>query len=108
MFLNSNATVIEIYKVLKNQCQAFCKYKIDTTKSCLYFVDHHRFLAIKPKKSGLILEYVLHRAVDVFPVIKVIEIGKFRYAHRLILDQPEDISTEVLRWIKEAHNILEK
>ena len=108
LFLNSNRNVIEIYNLLKSHCQGICAFKIDTTKSCLYFVDQQRFLAIKPKKSGLILEYMLNRIVDRFPVIKIVEIGKFRYAHRLMLDQPEDLNFEVLGWIEEAHSVLQK
>ena len=102
LFINTYPVVREIYKALLNRCKNFADISIDTTKSCIYFVDEHRFMALKPKKTGMILEFVLNREMDVFPVIKVIEIGKFRYAHRLVLDDPGDITEEVITWIKDA------
>lgn len=108
LFVNSDQNVIEIYEALKKQCKTFCDFNIDTTKSCLYFVDQHRFLAVKPKKSIMILEYMLNRIVDVFPVIKVVEVGKFRFAHRLAIDNPNDLNGEVISWVEEAHSILKK
>jgi len=108
LFFNTPPVVSEIYSELLKRCDHLGNIKIDTTKSCLYFVDYERFLALKPKKNGLILEFLLNRSVDIFPVIKVLETGKLRYAHRVMLDDPEDITEEVLSWIEEAHGLLQK
>lgn len=99
----SLSSVRAIYKELRKHCLPLGEFKIDTTKSCMYFIDQERFLVIKPKKSSLILEFVLNNPIDVFPVIKVIKIGKNKYAHRLVIEDSEDLTSEVLGWIFEAH-----
>ena len=99
----SHSSVKAIYNELRKHCLPLGEFKIDTTKSCLYFIDQERFLVIKPKKSLLVLEFVLNRPIDVFPVIKVIKIGKSKYAHRLVMEDAEDLTSEVLGWIFEAH-----
>jgi len=105
MFINSTRNVSEIYAVLKNKCTSFCDFNIDTTKSCLYFVKKKRFLVIKPKKNSLRLEFVLPHKIDIFPVIKIYEISKFRYVHFISLDNPEDINNDIINWIREAYQL---
>ena len=70
--------------------------------SCIYFVDKNRFLALKPQKTGLILEFILDRSEDIFPVIKIIQISKKQFVHRLKLEDIDDINDQIIAWIKEA------
>ena len=106
LFANLPVHVWDLHEQLKSKCQEHGVVSVDTTKSCIYFVDQKRFLAIKPRKNGLILEFVLNREIDLFPVIKIFQIGKFRYAHRLAIDQQEDLTDEVIDWIQEARMLL--
>jgi len=95
-------SVKALYEHLLKRCRAFCDFSIDTTKSCLYLVDEYRFIVIKPKKSGLTLEFVLNRKEEVFPVIKTIDIGKGRFVHCVKLDAKKDLTDQILSWIKDA------
>ena len=104
----NQSSVRAIYNELRKHYLLLREFKIDTTKSCLYFIDQERFLVIKPKKSSLILEFVLNRLIDVFPVIKVIELGKNKYVHRLVIEDSEDLTSEVLGWIFEAQALKRK
>lgn len=106
LFINKPSSVKEIYVKLLKCCQKFSTIEIDTTKSCIYFVDSNRYLVVKPQKTGLILEFVLNKSVDVFPVIKIVKIAKFRFAHRVMLDGPDALNEEVMSWIKEAYSML--
>ena len=108
LFNNKPTFVKEIYNELLDRCNNICPIEIDTTKSCIYFVNKKRFIAIKPQKNGLIIEFVLNRSVDFFPVIKIIEIGKFKYVHRLMIDGKTDITNELIGWIEDAYNGLMK
>lgn len=103
LFMNKPQVIQDVYKELFRRCAEFCHFETDTTKSCIYFVDKQRFLVLKPKSSGLILEFILHRKEDIFPVINTFEIGKNRFVHRLKLDTLIDINDQVLGWIKDAH-----
>ena len=107
LFSNVPKEVWRLYQLLIEKCRKLGPLKVDTTKSCLYFVDSQRYVAVKPRKSGLILEFVLNGEIDLFPVIQVFQIGKFRYAHRLAIDGLEDVTDEVMEWIKEAKSLLQ-
>jgi len=108
LLLSKPKQVRELYDRLVTQCSQFCQFKIDTTKSCIYFVSNHRFLVIKPQKSGIILEFLLDRKEDVFPVIKTFDIGKGRIVHYVKLDKPEDINDQIIGWINDAYQLLEE
>lgn len=108
LFLDKPLNIRQMYEKLHSECSKFSKLTTDTTRGCVYFVDVERFLVIKPQKNGLILEFVLNGKYDVFPVIKIYDLGKGRYAHRLKLDAPDDINEQVISWVMEAFLILKK
>lgn len=100
--------IIELYNELLEICKTFGEIKTDTTLSCIYFIGKSRFLVLKPQKSGLILELILDRSEDVFPVIKVVKINQNQFAHRLKLESQEDINDQLIGWIKEAYELKHK
>ena len=105
LFLEKPTIIKELNDEVFKTCSLFCKINIDTTLSCIYFADKDRFLVLKPQKTGLILEYVLNRSVDIFPVIKIVQISKKQFAHRLKLECFEDFNDQIKDWIKEAYDL---
>ncbi len=103
-FHNKPKHIKLMYELLHEKCSSFGDLSTDTTKSCIYFVSNHRYLVIKPQKESLILEFVLDRKEDIFPVIKIYDIGKGRFVHRLKLDQPEDINQQIIQWMEDAYH----
>lgn len=105
LLTNKPAEVKQLYDHLCHICKELGSISIDTTKSCIYFMDTHRFLAIKPKKDGLILEFILNRREDIFPVINIFAMSKYQYVHRLKIDTMEELEGQVFSWIKEAYEL---
>ena len=105
LFINKPDSVKQLYELLVRKCRQFGEIKTDTTKSCIYFVSTHRYLAIKPQRNGLILEFALPQIEDIFPVIKIVKISKYQFVHRIKMDTPEDINDQVLGWIQEAGSL---
>ena len=104
LFINLPPIIRNMYDELLQKCSEFNKIRTDTTKSCIYFLEgHDRYLAIKPRKSGIILEFILNRKEDVFPVINIFEISKNQIVHRIMLDSIDDINDQVLDWIRDAY-----
>jgi hypothetical protein len=106
LFLDKPQYIRQMFEKLLSECSKFSNLTTDTTRSCIYFVAVERFLVIKPQKNGLILEFVLNEKYDVFPVIKIYDLGKGRYAHRLKFDLPDDINEQIISWVMEAFLIL--
>ena len=105
LFINTPPVVRDIYDELFRRCSRFCEIRTDTTKSCIYFMDTHRYLALKPRSTGLILEFILNRKEDIFPVINIFNINKHQVVHRMKLDSVADISDQIIEWIREAYQL---
>ena len=106
LFINLPPVIKEMYDELARKCSEFCEIKTDTTKSCIYFLNEdYRYIAIKPRPSGLILEFILNHEEDIFPVIKTFAISKYQVIHRIKLDSVEDINDQILGWVQEAHEL---
>lgn len=56
----------------------------------------------------MIVEFILYRSEDIFPVIKIVQISKNHFAHRLKLESKEDIDVQLIGWIKEAYELKKK
>lgn len=97
-----------VYDILYEKCNTFGEIKTDTTLSCVYFTNLNRFLVLKPQKTGLIIEFVLDRSEDIFPVIKTVQISKNQFAHRLKLECKEDLNDQIFAWLKEAYELKNK
>ena len=76
VFINKPKFVEELYEEILKRCSSFGKIKIDTTLSCIYLVGKYRFLVLKPQRKGLIVEFVLDKNEDIFPVIKTVQIRR--------------------------------
>lgn len=108
MFSELPKHIKEVSAELLKICNALGEIKTDTTLSCIYFINKNRFLVLKPQKSGMIIEFILDRSEDIFPVIKIVQISKNLFAHRLKLESKEDINDQLIGWIKEAYELKNK
>jgi hypothetical protein len=64
------------------------------------------FLSIKPKKDYIELEFQLGDALDVFPVHRSVRISGKRFLHFTFVQSKEDISKELLEWLKASYDLV--
>lgn len=77
--------------------------QISPVKSAIIFSAKSTFLAVKPKKNWLDLEFILDYEADEFPVFKIIRAGKSRYVHFIRISTPENIDRQLMDWIRQAY-----
>jgi hypothetical protein len=64
------------------------------------------FLAVKPKKSRVDIEFILDKEIHEFPVHKTIRYTKRRWAHFVRLAHSKQISKKLLGWLKASYRLV--
>lgn len=74
-----------------------------SVKHAILFSAKGNFLAVKPKKHWLDIEFVLSHEVNGFPVHKTVKVSKSKWAHFVRLESLEEIDQELVHWLKDAY-----
>ncbi|MEO1449768.1 MAG: DUF5655 domain-containing protein [Bacteroidota bacterium] len=69
----------------------------------LYGPVNKSFLVLYPKRKWMDIWFPLSRRVDEFPVFKIQQASKNRFAHYVRLERPGDLVGQVMVWIEEAY-----
>ena len=86
--------------------QGFGPVQISPTKNAIIVASKSSFLALKPKKKILDIEFLLAREMNEFPVHKTFRVSKQRVAHFVRIDKPEQIDEQLIAWLKEAFDTI--
>ena len=104
-FVNKQQNVIDTYKMLQDEVTKFEGIRINPVKNDILFTDKSHFLAIKPKKAWLDIEFVLDEKIEVFPIHKTVQASKIKWAHFIRLELPEEVDEQLLLWIRKAYEV---
>ena len=66
-FVGKQQNVIDTYKMLQDEVTKFEGIRINPVKNAILFTAKSHFLAVKPKKAWLDIEFVLDEKIDGFP-----------------------------------------
>ena len=104
-FIGKNINVRATYDVLESKLKSIFDFSIHPVLNAIMFTTDATFLAIKPKKSWIDLEFILSNEVNEFPIHKVAKASKTRYAHFVRIQEPKEIDEQLIGWIKEAYKL---
>jgi len=97
--INVQTTVME----LLDEVQNFGPIEINPVKSTIQVKSGATFLSIKTKKDFVELEFQLGEKVEEFPIHRAVRVSGNRVLHFLFLQSPEDITEQVIKWIKSSY-----
>jgi predicted transport protein len=97
--------VIDTFVKIKNEFIQLKGVRINSVKNAILFQAKSNFLAIKPKRSHLDLEFVLNEKVDEFPIYKTFQATKSKWAHFVRLESPEEIDEKLIQLLRKAYKI---
>jgi Domain of unknown function (DUF5655) len=100
-----NPLVVAIFEELLAGTKEFGEIKVSSVKNCILFKSASTFLAIKPKKEWVDIEFLLDREIDEFPVHKTVRVSKNRVAHFVRLEHPREINRHLTRWLRRSFEI---
>jgi len=104
-FFNKHKQVVDTFEKIKNVVLLFDDVRINSVKGAILFRAKSTFLAVKPKKSFLDIEFVLDEKIEGFPIHKSIRATKTKWAHFMRLESPEEVDEQLLSWIRKAYDI---
>jgi hypothetical protein len=105
LFHNKSPLVKQIYDRLAGEMEKFGNVKVSSTKSSVMFVSRSTFLAVKPKKNWLDIEFVLEDVVNEYPIYKTFRANKSRVAHFVRLESLKDVNKQLIRLLKLSYTI---
>lgn len=107
-FLKKETRVRTTYYALERKLKSVVDFRIHPVINAIMFATDTTFLAIKPKKSWIDLEFVLDYEVNEFPIHKTVKISKTRFAHFIRIQEPKDIDDQLTDWIVYAFHLISK
>ena len=104
-FIQKPENIKLIFEKLLSVFEAFEGITINSVKNAILITAKSHFLAIKPKKAWLDIEFVLDEKVDEFPIHKTIQATKTKWAHFIRLGSPHEIDEQLISWLKRSYEV---
>ncbi len=104
-FVNKQQNVIDTFEKIKNEVMKWEGVRINSVKNAVLFQAKSNFLAVKPKKAILDIEFVLDEPVEAFPIHKTVQASKSKWAHFVRMESKEEVDEQLFLWIKKAYEI---
>lgn len=84
----------------------FGNITISPVKNAILVSAKTNFLAIKPKKAGLDIEFLLDKKCEEEFVYKIFQASKNRFAHYVRLKDTNDVDPELLALIRASYELV--
>lgn len=107
-FITKEPQVKATYDALENRLKSIIDFRINPLINAIMFTSESTFLAIKPKKRWIDLEFALDFEANEFPIHKIVRISKTKFAHFVRVQSSADIDDQLIEWIKKAYKLISK
>jgi predicted transport protein len=105
-FQNSESSVTKLYEALMKQVRTLGQITVEPKKTSIHVKHGAAFLGVHPKKKWLDLNIVSQVAIKSAKVLKAEQISKSRYHNLVRIANAEDLTPELLGWVKQAYDLL--
>ncbi|MBI1807513.1 MAG: hypothetical protein HYR76_10735 [Ignavibacteria bacterium] len=105
-FLNKSPNVERVYKMLLAEVRKFGKVNVSPVKNCILLKTSSTFLALKPKKRWMDIEFLLDEEVNDYPIHKTVQASKRRFAHFVRLEDTEEIDKRLLSLLRRSYTLM--
>ena len=107
-FIGKNPEVQRMYNTLISKIEKFGNINISPARNAILIKASGTFLAVKPKKQWLDIEFLLDEDIDAYPIYKTFRVSKRRVAHFVRLETSKDINTKLLGWLKRSYEVINR
>jgi hypothetical protein len=105
LFASRPPKIREIYNTILSLAEKAGPLRITYLDKAVIVAARSTFLAIKPKKDYVEVEFVLDEAVEEFPVYKTVRVSSRKVAHFIKIGDFEDADKKMQDWILLAYQI---
>jgi hypothetical protein len=101
-FRSKSPVIREIYDRILSTLRESGPVRVSFVKNAIIIAARSTFLAIKPRKSYVEVEFILDREIAGFPIYKTFRVSKFKVAHFLRIESPAEVDETVINWLSDA------
>ena len=105
-FVGKDPVVKETYDRLLHEVSKFGAVNISPVKVGVMLKAGGTFLAVKPKKSWVDIEFILDEEINEFPVHKTFKYTAGRWAHFVRLEHPRSVTRKLLAWLRHSYHLI--
>jgi hypothetical protein len=105
-FIGREPHVREIYDTLLRGVRKFGNVDVSPVKNGVMLKGVSTFLAVKPKKSWVDIEFILGDEISEYPVHKAVRYTKRKVAHFVRLERPQDVNRKLLAWLRKSFRFI--
>jgi len=105
-FRGKSPHVRKIYDELLGEVRKFGEVNVSPVKVGVMLKAKSTFVAVKPKKFWIDIEFILDEQIGEFPVHKTFRYTAGRWAHFVRLERPRDLSKKLLAWLKRSYDLV--
>lgn len=107
LFIKRPPELRKLFNKIEMIVKEFGDFREETVRpDVIFFKTKSTFLAVKVKKDHLDVEFFLDHLEDAPPVYKYLQTSKFRVAHLVAVDRLEDISPQLIKWMKASYHLI--
>ena len=103
LFDGKDPVVPAIYARIRETLSGIGEFREDPKKASIHLVRTSGFAGVHPRKSALVLNLRLDRALESPRLLKSEQVSRNRYHNEVKLTQPADVDAELTGWLREAY-----
>ena len=105
-FENKKPVIRKIYNKIISSIKSLENISISSTPGAIIISSKSTFLAVKPKKEKVIIEFLLDEPSDDKIVKKIVKVSARRYAHFFHLKSPGDVNMNLIHLLKYSYKLI--
>ena len=108
-FVNKYEAYKLYQELLKQIGSKVGKIKVLSIPCCIHLYGNYDFIAILPKKDGIIeLRFALDRKLKSKRIFATVPLSSTNFKNCLLIKSTQDINAELINWLKESNGLKEK
>jgi hypothetical protein len=105
LFAGKDPIVRAIYARILEVLSSIGEFRVEPKKTSIHLARSSGFAGVHPRKSTLVLNLRLDRAIESPNLVKSEQVSRNRYHNELKLASPEDIDSQAVAWLREAYEL---
>lgn len=105
-FVNRHEAYLLYQKLLKNIGSKVGRFKVLSIPCCIHLFANYDFMAILPKKDGVLeLRFALDKKLVSKRITACVPLSFKSYKNCLLINSAKDIDSELIKWLEESYSL---
>lgn len=105
-FENKAPSIRATYDKLITELKKIGPITVNPVKHGIMIKAATTFVALKPKRDRLDLEFILNKEIVDFSVHKTVRYSPRRFAHFVALEKPGDVTRKLIKWLRDSYELV--